>query len=721
MTLPASSSERLSRHLTLPRLPFWLASAFILAMLLLLLSDRWLMRQQLQQSADDALQRLGAYRTSLQATIDRHLYLPRILASDPRIVRALRNQPLADPLDEHLQTSDLLAEINRQAGSDQIYLMDTQGLTHWSSNHRTPTSFVGNNYGYRPYFRQAISGQTGFYFAVGATSGKPGLFLSAPVSDSGDQLVGVVVVKIDLEPLEQSWAESGDAVWVTDREGIIFLSSSPRWHYRATRPLSDEHRIRLAQTRQYGTEPVQPLTEVEDTSLASWAVFDLADAGRQVAFAADLANFPWQMHLRLPLASIQHQVRLKQFLALLLCAAAAGGALYYRERHRRSAAQQALVRLTAEREHHQRAIIQNSDAGLLNLDTRFEVLFVNEPARQFFHLDDDESALRPEQLIQPWQPEMAGHGPCRAEGIRRDGSRFPLLYTLNPIRFEQHDEYILTVQDITELTAAQQALQDANAELEARVEARTHDLQQAQAALAQNQKLAALGRMSAAIAHEINQPITALGNYTASSRLLLQRGRHEDVDGNLGRIEGLVDRLSRLSRQLRVFAGKRNSGSAPVSIQAPVLYALDVLAARFDDSAVHCELDIDPQWRVQANAMALEQILVNLLANALDALRDHNDGRVHIQLQHTDNHDWPLQLSIQDNGPGLDNDSQGRVFEPFYSTKDSGDGLGLGLAISYSLAQDLGADLSVHSELGVGTRFVLAFPATSLIDPEHLS
>jgi len=719
MTLPASTTERLSERLTRPRLPFWLAAGFMLALVLLLLSDHWLMRQQLQQSANEALQRLGAYRTSLQATIDRHLYLPRILASDPRIVRALRNQPFVDPLDERLQTSDLLADINRQAGSDQIYLMDTQGLTHWSSNHRTPTSFVGNNYGYRPYFRQAINGQPGFYFAVGATSGKPGLFLSAPVYDSAAQLVGVVVVKIDLQPLEQSWAESGDAVWVTDREGIIFLSSSPRWHYQATRPLSDEHRSRLAQTRQYGTEPVQLLTRIEGSRRARWATFDLADAGRQVAFAADLSNFPWQMHLRLPLASIQHQVRLRQILALLLCAAAAGGALYYRERHRRAAAQQALVRLTAEREHHQRAIIQNSDAGLLNLDARFEVLFVNEPARQFFHLGDDDTQLRPEQLIQPWQPDMAGQGPCRAQGFRCDGSRFPLLYTLNPIRFEQHDEYILTVQDITELTAAQQALQDANAELEARVEARTLDLQQAQAALAQNQKLAALGRMSAAIAHEINQPITALGNYTASSRLLLQRGRSEAVDSNLGRIEGLVDRLSRLSRQLRVFAGKRNSGSAPVSLQAPVLYALDVLAARFDDSAVSCDLDVDPHWRVQANAMALEQILVNLLANALDALAEQNDGRIHIQLQHSENPDWPLQLSIQDNGPGLDADSQGRVFEPFYSTKESGDGLGLGLAISYSLATDLGADLSVHSEPGVGTRFVLAFPTTSLIDPEH--
>lgn len=717
MPLPTTATEPRARRLLLLSLPFWLAAGLITALALLLLSDHWFMRQQLQQSADEALQRLGAYRTSLQATVDRHLYLPLILASDPRIVRALRNRPLSDPLDERLQTSDLLANINHQAGSDQIYLMDTHGMTHWSSNHRSPTSFVGNNYGYRPYFRQAINGQPGFYFAVGATSGKPGLFLSAPVYDSANQLIGVVVVKIDLAPLEQAWAESGDAVWVTDRHGIIFLSSSPRWHYHATQPLPEQHRQRLAQTRQYGTEPVQTLHRSEDIPNASWPIFDLGDAGRQVAFATELADFPWQMHLRLPLADIQQQLRLKQILALLLCAAAAGGALYYRERHRRAAAQQALVRLTAEREHHQRAIIQNSDAGLLNLNANFELLFVNEPARQFFHLDDDIS-LRPEQLITPWQPEMAGQGPCRAQGIRRDGSRFPLLYTLNPIRFEQQDEYILTVQDITELTAAQHALQDANAELEARVEARTHDLQLAQAALAQNQKLAALGRMSAALAHEINQPITALGNYTASSRLLLQRGRSEAVDGNLERIEGLVDRLSRLSRQLRVFAGKRNSGSASVSLQAPVRYALEVLAARFEDAAVRCELDVDPHWRVQANAMALEQILVNLLANALDALHGQSQGRIQIQLSHAAERDWPLQLSISDNGPGLDSDSQARVFEPFYSTKASGDGLGLGLAISYSLAQDLGADLSVHSEAGIGTRFVLGFAANSLVDQE---
>lgn len=129
-------------------------------------------------------------------------------------------------------------------------------------------------------------------------------------------------------------------------------------------------------------------------------------------------------------------------------------------------AQNALARLTAERESHQRAIIQNTDVGLLNLDDHFKPLFLNERARNLFKLGTEDTFRDPSELIQPWHPEEAGNGSWRAEGVSSDGNRFPILYTLNPIRSGEHNEFILTVQDVTELTAAQQALQEANKALE---------------------------------------------------------------------------------------------------------------------------------------------------------------------------------------------------------------------------------------------------------------
>lgn len=588
-------------HRHLPRL---LALGFLVALIVLVMTNQLLMSLEINRTADRSVQRLGAYKTSLQATIDQHHYLPRILALDPRIEQALAEGTQYEPGDTAVQyISELLRSINAEAQSDEIFLMAPDGMTHWSSNFERANSFVGSNYAFRPYFLSAIAGQQGFYFAVGATSGEPGLFLSAPVRNASNEILGVIVVKIDLRPLENSWMESGDSVWVTDREGIIFLSSSSRWHYTATRPLSETHLDLLASTRQYGVVPVKELTRVAEWTGPRWSTFDLGEEGIQMAFSSAISGYPWEMHLRLPLAEIRQQVRIKQGLLLLCMAALAGALLYYRERHRR------------------------------------------------------------------------------------------------------HE--------------AQRALEQANEVLEHRVEERTRDLREAQTALAQNQKLAALGRMSSAIAHEINQPITALRNYTASSRLLLERGKTDTVKQNIEKMDALTERLSALSRQLRIFSGKRNTGSGHASLHSPVRYALDVLQPRLEAGGIECQVDLGTERWVLANTMMLEQILVNLMSNAVDALAGQANPRIRVQLSSVGKNS--ACLSIQDNGPGMDRELQTKVFEPFFTTKSVGDGMGLGLAISYSLAHDMGAELTVLSELGSGTTFSLTFQAVVAEPTEELA
>jgi len=698
-------------------LPFWLVIGLVVVLLALILAQHSLMQLDIRQAAERAQQRLGAFETSLSASIDRHLYLPHLLARDPRIVNALADRNPALPATENpVETSVLLRTIKRQAGADEIFLMDPDGMTQWSSNFETEYTFVGSNYAFRPYFRDAINERPGFYFAVGATSGIPGLFLSAPVRASDNRVLGVIVVKITLQPLEQSWQTSGERIWVTNQEGIIFLSSLPRWHYYATRPLSEVHQDQMASTRQFGQDPVQQLQPVTQWQSDDWSTFDLDGEGISLVYASNIDDYPWQMHLREPLAEAQARVRASQSLVLIAYATLAGALLYYRERRRRTEAQRAITRLTAEREHHQRAIIQNTNAGLFNLNDQFKPLFINEQARRLFGLKENDLSHHLGQLLAPWQSREYGQAPVRAEGLHYDGSRFPVLYTLNPIRVGAAREYIVTVQDITELTATQEALQEANSELEHRVEERTRDLKQAQAALAQNQKLAALGRMSSAIAHELNQPITALSNYAASSHLLLQRGKFEAVGTNLSKIEDLVARLSNLSRQLRIFSGKRNTGATSVSLDGPIHYALDLLSPRLTAARIECVLRLETQRLIQANTMILEQILVNLISNAIDALSGVEQRTISITLEQitpsssTAVDDKELRLAIRDTGPGIAPDTLIHIFEPFYTTKAVGDGMGLGLAISYNLAIDLGAELTVDSQLGSGTVFYLTFP-----------
>lgn len=713
-----SESLNINRlKVSLNRLPLWLLAGFLGICLLLFFTQPSIMRYELNQARADSVQRLGAYKTSLLATIDRHSYLPRVLASDPRIVNALENLN-RPPVPGYTPESGLLLDLNQKAESDQIFLMDNTGLTHYSSNYEADTSFVGINYGFRPYFRDAMARDSGFYFAVGATSGVPGLFLSAPVRAETGRKLGVIVIKIDLAKLEQSWFNSGDAVWVTDENGIVFLASDSRWHYVAFRPISEALTAELNETRQYGRDPVELLTRVSQWQSEGWSTFDLAEAGAQVVFGSAIPGYPWAMHLRVPLHQIRAQAGIKQALVVLLYAAFAAATLFYRERRRRTQAQDALARLTAERESHQRAIIQNTDVGLINLDERFSPIFLNEQARALFHLDAADHGFAPADLIDPWDREASGEGAVKAEGIRADGSRFPVVYTLNPIRLGETDEYILTIQDVTELTAAQDALEKINRALEHRVKERTRDLEEAQAALAQNQKLAALGRMSAAIAHEINQPITAMSNFVASSQVLIERDEKTMVAANLVKIESLLQRLSKLSRQLRIFSGKRNSGSAFVCLRAPIEYALELLEPRLEAESIGWQLHMAEDFEVRANAMVLEQIIVNLLSNAIDAVAGEPDARIIVRVQSPASKPDQVALTIEDNGHGMTNDQLSQIFEPFFTTKPMGEGLGLGLAISYSLACDIGAQLSASSQTGEGTCFTLILPMTRKITTE---
>ncbi|MDX1801254.1 MAG: ATP-binding protein, partial [Marinobacter sp.] len=128
---------------------------------------------------------------------------------------------------------------------------------------------------------------------------------------------------------------------------------------------------------------------------------------------------------------------------------------------------------------------------------------------------------------------------------------------------------------------------------------------------------------------------------------------------------------------------------------------------RLEAGQIKYSLQLGRDHLVHANAMVLEQIVVNLLTNAIDALAGRDDARIEIRMGPAGAESDNVVLSIEDNGSGMSDDQLNRVFEPFFTTKPMGQGLGLGLAISYSLACDIGADLTVKSRVGEGTCFSL--------------
>ena len=146
------------------------------------------------------------------------------------------------------------------SGVELLYVMNAEGTTLAASNWREELSLVGRNYGFRPYFKSAIKGEEGSFFAIGATSDEPGLFLARPTPVSGAP-IGVAVVKVDMGPLEEAWAEGGETVFASDANGVIFLSSQPDWRYRTLFELPEVVRETIEATRQYAGRELNPVSD----------------------------------------------------------------------------------------------------------------------------------------------------------------------------------------------------------------------------------------------------------------------------------------------------------------------------------------------------------------------------------------------------------------------------------------------------------------------------
>ncbi|WP_310734502.1 sensor histidine kinase [Azohydromonas caseinilytica] len=267
--------------------------------------------------------------------------------------------------------------------------------------------------------------------------------------------------------------------------------------------------------------------------------------------------------------------------------------------------------------------------------------------------------------------------------------------------------------------AGRLALQMAYDSLEARVVERTAELRAAQNELVHAGKMALLGRMSAGMVHELNQPLAAMRTLADNACVLLQHGRTADVEGNLQRIAKLVDRLGALTQRLKSFAHKSQQPAAPVALAPVVANAQFLLSRRLREAGVELEVDIDPpKLQVLADEARLEQVLVNLMANAIDALetpaapaeaggtpapprrlcvRARVEGAC-------------ARIDVEDSGPGIREDILPRLFEPFVTSKPAGSGLGLGLMISAHIARESGGTLRAENRSEGGARFIFTLP-----------
>ncbi|MYM31347.1 sensor histidine kinase [Duganella sp. CY15W] len=258
-------------------------------------------------------------------------------------------------------------------------------------------------------------------------------------------------------------------------------------------------------------------------------------------------------------------------------------------------------------------------------------------------------------------------------------------------------------------------LQRANDELEHKVAERTaslhqmaQDLRQAQSGLVQAGKMAVLGQMAAGITHELNQPLTALRTMADNARVLIERGRLDEAKSNLGTVSQLVGRMGVLTGQLRQFARKADTSLTAVPVAAAITAALFLVERRVEQERVNFRMAVrDQHVHALCDSNRLEQVLVNLFTNALDAMADCATRQLTVSVERDGA--WAL-VGVADTGPGIPAEILTHLFEPFFTTKPQGKGLGLGLAISEQIVREFGGELRAEVTAAGGARFVIALP-----------
>jgi len=573
----------------------WLIGLVLLAVTALLVwaGARWSLAQG--EAAADAAARQTArtHIALLSSELQKFRLLPLVLVEYPDVAATLADR--SDAAQSRLDRT--LEQLVQRTDAAAIYVVDASGMTRAASNWNSPASFVGQNYGFRPYFRDAMAKGASEFFALGTVSGRPGLYLARRVDRDGRAL-GVVVVKVEFDGVETAWTRNTGMSFVVDAHGVILVTDVPDWRFHAIRPIDAATIADLRRTLQFGNTPPAPAP----------VAFDGADAlvGGKTRYRVATEPAPLGggrlYHLSPldpPLAAARSQALLLGLGLLLIFAVAAG----------------ALIRAAETR----------------RMQARARAALEDEVKRRTVELSDANARL----VIESEE---------RIEADRR--------YR------ESREE------------------------------------------LAQANRLASLGQITAGVAHEINQPVAAIRTFAENGTTLIDRGAPEKARENLARIVDLTARIGTITGELRAFA-RRRAGAGGTAPLGSVLDGTLLLLGERARGVVRVEIDARLLVRpLVGDRTRLEQVVINLVQNAIEAVDGRPDGRVTLTAGLADG---SIELTVADNGPGLDPTVAASLFTPFASAKP--EGLGLGLAIARDIAREFGGDIT-HRPGPTGATFV---------------
>lgn len=564
----------------------------------------WLARLDAEAAASrQAVTAAALHGAVLRSELERQATVTSVLARDPDL-----HDLLADLTDDRRENANgKLEDLAREVRAAAIYVLNVDGTALAASNWREPTSFVGSDYRFRPYYFEAMRDGEAAFFALGTVSGRPGLYLSRRLDDAGGRPLGVVVAKVEFDPLEEAWRSSGEPTYVTDAAGVVVITTAPGWRFHATRPLTDVQRRHLAEQQTAGAT----LADMPFSPPASGLV-RLSEGVRpgRYAHATDASmGLGWTLHLLWPADQmLSRAVGAAVVLAVLSTAlmAALTGVLLRRR---------------------QRAVARA--------------------------VEDEQARARLEDEVASRTVELSA--------ANRQLSR--------------------EIDERHRLEKNRQELEDK---------------------LVQANKLGTLGQVVAGVAHEINQPVAAIRTQADTAALYLEREDPASAARCLEAIGGLTERVGAITDELRAFSRKSRSELVAVDVGQAIDGALLLISPRLREKGIALDWDRGAtSLSVQAERNRLEQVVLNLLQNAVEALEGVTEPQIAISARAEGR---KAMIRVSDNGPGLSEIMRERLFTPF--TTDKPAGVGLGLVISRDIVAGFGGEL-VHEPTPEGARFCI--------------
>jgi len=535
-------------------------------------------------------QRIDLYQNALRNELTRFNFLPFVIARDEQLINWSFKQ--SD------QANIALESIKKASGANVLYIMDASGKTLSSSNWKSKTSFVNRTFAFRPYFKEALKGNNGQFFGIGTTSKKPGFYISTGVRNQ-EKVIAVTVAKVDLSVLENIWINAGENIFITNRDGVVILSSKKQWKYRTLRPLEESQIENIKAQKQFANIPLVQLLDNQFNTQKQLSI----GGNKYLHQEVDIKSPDWKIHYLIPTARV--------------------------------------------------------DALVIQSWTRIGLIFF---------------------------------------GI--------MIVLLMLWLFQSRNKLKTSLKESAELRELNDLL---NTEIEHRQRVED-ELLVAQKDIKRSSKLAAMGQISASIIHELGQPLAAMKTYIAGAIIYINKNGRDIQDKEVfDKLDSLVERMSRISEQLKFFSHSVEKDTSNIDVRKALDGALLVVGPTIEEHNIELIFDFeDKPYIINAGQIRMEQVFTNLISNAIAALEKSKNKRITVHMEIINNNQ--LVIKIEDTGKGISEEILHMLFDPFYTTKPSGVGLGLGLSISTNIIHEFHGSLTALNNTNEGASFIITMP-----------